>query len=369
MIHLFNKTYLDIDKFIDDSQDRIVISAQNGFRLLGRPEPEQYGWLHAYGTTFDEVVGEGKTFSSLYDMLAFCLTKNDTDNRRVIIYCDKATYMLLCALWFKTIFQSITASQAYKIIKADFSKAIVLGSKLQAKVQAEYLATMPTTEEFDTVFAANTPDGDATSFLSSISNLKSLEFLLASYFYNDSCKVQLKSVYRLMINRNVESMLRDTWSCIRANALQSDFQSAIGIQSYTIDNVISLLEDPAVSVLTNVLPHTLPTTEKISSTIDLTVLSTEDKATLKQLVASVHTFTNDTSNVFSRANQYFDIVSKTEFTDADLETVIALELSNEDGVRFWSLKDRENINLYFLDFVFESKKSNQVAVLSPYLLK
>lgn len=370
MIHLFNKTYLDIDKFIDDSQDRIVISAQNGFRMLGRPEPEQYGWLHAYGTNFDEVVGEGKAFSSLYDMLAFCLTKNDTDNRRVIIYCDKDTYMKISALWFKTIFQSITAIQSYKIVKADFARTILLGSKQMARVQAEYLAAMPTEEEFASVFAANTPVGDATAFLASTANFKSLEFLLASYLYDGSYKAQLKSIYRLMINRNVESMLRDAWSCLRTNALQTEFQSAIGIQLYTVENIISLLDDPAVALLTNALPHTLPTTEGSSSTIDLTTLTAAELAELKGIVELILSYPNgNMSTVFSRANQYFAIVARTEFTDADLEAVITLELSNSEGVRFWNLKDRENLNLYFLDFVFESKKANQVAALAPYLLK
>lgn len=370
MIHLFNKTYLDIDAFIDDSQDRIVISAQNGFPMLGRPDPMQYGWLHAYGTSFGEVVGEGKTFSSVFDMFQFCLDKNDTDNRRVTIYCDKATYMTISALWFKIIFKSINAEQSYKIVKSAFARSIIIGAKSTAKIQAAYLADMPSMEEFSLAFEAASLEDDATAFLASTANLKSLEFLLSSYFVDGSYKEQLKSVYKLMINRTVEIMILDAWKSIRYNAVQTEYQSTIGIGHYTIDNIIDLLNDPGVAVIVNALPHTLPSTEGVRSSLDLTAISAAEFTELKSKVELILAYpSGNMGPIFSKFDQYFNIARSGEFTDSDLESAIALELSNSDGVRFWSLKDRDNINIYFVDHVLEAKKANQVSTLTPYLLK
>jgi len=370
MIHLFNKTYLDIDAFIDDSQDRIVISAQNGFPMLGRPEPLQYGWLHAYGTSFDEVVGAGKTFSSIFDMFQFCLDKNISDNRRVIIYCDKETFMTISSLWFKTIFKSIDAEHSYKFVKSAFARSVIIGAKSNARIQATYLAQIPTMSEFSTAFAGASTEASSEEFLASIANFKSLEFLLSSYLVDGSYKEQLKTVYRLMINRTVETMMLDAWKCIRYNALQTEFQSTVGISHYTIDNILDLLSDPGVAGLVNALPYTLPSTEGVKSSLDLTTISDTEFNELKSKVELILSYpSGDMGPIFSKFTQYFNTARKAEFTDSDLESAIALELLNSEGVRLWSLKDRDNINIYFIDHVFEAKKANQTSTLTPYLLK
>jgi hypothetical protein len=60
MLHLFNKTYLDVDFCIDVNEHRIVVSEENGVSMLEALEKISSGKLYAAGKTVDDIVGHDK---------------------------------------------------------------------------------------------------------------------------------------------------------------------------------------------------------------------------------------------------------------------------------------------------------------------
>ena len=192
--------------------------------------------------------------------------------------------------------------------------------------------------------------------------------MIASYFYNESQKDKLTVVVKNMINRHVRDALKEFWNHIQTSIMRSSTQEALGLHKYTLDTVMNMMEDPKL--------HSLKATRVWEDedrtvtgrpTLDLKTLTGPQLAEIRlQMTQFKNTYLSENSE---RINFYIDKLIQSTFTEADLKDIIDYDLSSADDECFWSYRDRGGINIFFLDYLFEVKKSGSTEFLRPYLLR
>ena len=86
MLHLFNKVYLEFDSKIEINFDRVIISERFGLPMYQALDKIAYGELISHGKSLEEVAP---------DFIAFLTSIKDgseSNNKKIIIYCDKDNY-------------------------------------------------------------------------------------------------------------------------------------------------------------------------------------------------------------------------------------------------------------------------------------
>lgn len=372
MFHLFNKTYLHIDSFINSYEDRIVVSQENGYPMMEMLAKVYSGRLFAYGLDLEEVVGADKVYPKISDLFQFCFDYNETTNRRVVIYCDRTAFMKISSLWFKTVFVNIDASSAYKILKSYFAKLILQGGRGEVNINDQYREFLFTELEFTQIFnATSISPSEVSELLPKMEGYRSLEFLVASYTFNGSHKDELKATSYKILSRFVEEFLIEAWRTIQENILKEDFQSEFSLRYYNLENILDMVNDPQLNALksTNAW-RALGGVGDTRKNLDMTVLNASQIALIKQQISfmDAHVGTESHPN-FTRAMKYLDICHKGYLTDEELSQLLDPSFHPIEDTRWWSIKDRENMNLYFMEMVFNEKLKNRTYSLSPYLLK
>ena len=374
MFHLFNKTYIEIDSYIDCNNNRLVISETQGFPMLQMLDAVFAGKNLAYGPNIESLIGSDKQFPTYIDLLKFCFDFNATEDKKVVIYCDRAAYTKIISLWYKTIFLNIDVEHAYLISQGWLAKEILLVHRSNTGPQkVDYTDFLPSFEDFSAVFDNTTIIEDDT-LLSSLEYHRSMEFLLASYVYDGSFKDELKSRVLKMLNRFIEEMFKEAWQSIQANILRKQWQDILGTSEYTISNLVDILDDPVLQKLksTNAWRAGRGIINEARTPLDITSFTDADIELITSQLIKTHTFSIDahlTHPTTKRKLQYVELVRKTELTDQDLEDILDIELEPTDDQRFWSIKDMETINIYLVDYVLEARKYNRKDTLAPLLLK
>jgi len=378
MIHLFNKTYIEIDPFLHWYVDRIVISETNGYPIAGPFTAIAFGDLIAYGTEMDQVVGEQGTFKTFIEMFEHCYDRNINTGKKVIIYCDKKSYSKVLSNFLKIIFSNLDSTSAYRMLTASFARSILIGDRTELLIDEQIPRNKPTFEEFNLDYSSisNPNIEKSTTFLNKIKNSISVEYLLASYYYNGSYKNELKKTIWSMINRNAEEQLKEAYRAIQTNILSEDVQQKLGTKKYTIENILEMTDEPALDALkrTNAWRASggigMPREE-----MNITNFNDQEIQTIKNQLRWFNFFVSsiptDTLNIpfCQRIEMYIDNVRKPELSDQDLDEVLNFEYSFEDDDRFWSLRDRENINIYLIEYLMELNRKNDKEGLKPYVLR
>lgn len=385
MLHLFKKTYLDIDSNIDSNLDRIIISEKAGHPPYSKMEIFFHGNLLGHGLNLEEVVGEGKTFGSFVSMLETCFQHNSSTNKKVIIHCDKIAFMKFSSLWFKLILKNPTASGCFKILLGFFNKQTFITNAAYDKAndQENYESFDMNELEFTQIFNQTTlTDENKETFLNSIKSSLSLEYYMASYYYDGSFKNELKAMVKLMIHRFVKDLVKDIWTKIATNISNKSLRDKMGFNgTYNFINYSNALSDVRLNSLRSMgahLPfyddwssiHTLPF---ISSLSEPQIEEIKDQI-IKTTFYSINSVNLEGLEIISnllkpKLDLYFKISRDETFSDQDFDIVInSVSLSN-DIEKFWSHPDRKNINFFFIDELTQLKANNQQALLSEYVLK
>jgi hypothetical protein len=363
MLHLFNKVYLDVDFFVDQTVDRIVISKNCGQDMLPLLAEISPGKLLANGLNFDDVIGSDKTFKTVSELFDFCYKTNLSTGKKLHILCDQEAYMKLASWWFKGIFKNINADRAYDIILADFYKFCLVGKWERIKVQDNYYQNIPSREDFISIFDSTVVD-DNTGVLEATKPFRSVEYLFASYFFDGSYKEELKSSVLNLATRSAESYTKDIWRAALNNILQKSIREKIEItKEYTLTNLLEVFEDPDLMELRPAVANALPVGEG-EERPEFNFQSLSSKG-LEKLIKMGKFFWRDDP----RVSAYLSIVSKKDFTDEDFQIIIDMDLNPPDDIRFWKNKDKDTINMYILDIVFEAYRNGQSNILEQYSLK
>jgi hypothetical protein len=382
MLHLFNKTYLDIDAFIDMNENRVVLSELYGTPVWSVVEGTTAGELLAYGASPDALFeDEEQSVNSYADLFDMCYEKTQTDGRKVIIYADKDSYNSIASALFKTIFINIDVDSAYKIIQSTFARDIVLGGRETFLLEAQVVNAKPTAEEFATQFNAVSVDGSSAEVVALFEKIKSslsLEYNLASYFAQpETYKDKLRPIMKNMINRFVEEATKEAYRAYCAAILNPTIRTRLGItNNYTISNIEDVLNEPALAALKKT--NTWRSAGGVGlprETLDLSTFTAEEITTIKEQCYVVKQFLNadfDVATVeliYSRIQKYIDLLADGVITDQDMIDIVDFDLGGPDDDRFWSFKDRAQINEYLIEEFLAMKGSDNLAGLTPYLLK
>lgn len=379
MLHLFNKTYITLDNAIDLDYHRFVISRESGFPLADILSTLHPGKLLGCGVSMEHMILQEMP---LEYMLEQCLLKNN-EGYKCILYCDKDTFCLILSLWFKSIFANIDCESSYKIIQAYFQKRSLLSFITDRGHKDDYqfvITKKPTLDEFSNIFNNTLINDNITQFTQTLTDSKTLEYLLASYIYDGSYKEELKLAVKKLISRHVEEDLKETWRTIAENALlKPQFLTNIGITTnYTIDNLQDLMDEEYLQPLIKTNAWRLLNSKFNPNRKELNLKEFDWREILRiknQIQAAnwepvTHKpLPEGVSSAISRTFLYIDCLCAEEFTDEHLEKILTFEQNNFDHTRFWGMKDNENINCYLADYFLSARYSNQNSSLEPFKLR
>lgn len=363
MFHLFKKTYLHIDGFINKDEDRIVISATQGFPLLSTASNLFVGRLFAHGTQMSNVVGPTQFFPSFKDLITFCFEYNQSTDRKIVIYLDQQAWMEFTSKWFKTIFVNIDADSAYKIQLAYFNQLIMIGGRGEKYLSDQYREFLFSKSEFSEVFNNTTIDAaEKQEILSTISGFRSYEFLVGSYLYNGSHSEELKQVMFIFMNRWAEEHFKEVWRGIQESLLSPKIVELFRLRTYTLENMLEMVDDPALQTFraTNAWRE-LGGVANVHEPMNITNFTPSQIEELKEGVRLLHGLT-------SFGNTAIDIAHRGYILDSEVDSILDKELhSSEVWIKVWSLRDLENVRAHLIKY-FIFNQDNDLA-MAPFFLE
>lgn len=382
MFHLFGKIYLDFDEKISMSQNRIIVSQENGgIDVYEDLAVVFYGKILASVKSVSELFGEGAPYESFADLLNAAKTCSDSDTRPVYIYCDHDSYYYLASQWLKMILPNCSAADAWKFFKSYmFKEKNFINSRMSATQRfAGGISESWQLEEakFLTYYDYDPlPAGDSwNTLMDSIRSKLSIEFLLASYLYDERYASELAVCMSPLVRKDLEKILYEHKEILIVHFQKPIFQQLLEVQNgpYDFDNFYDMANDPApmVEVLcrTNVWGNAKTSIYAASSsgTINLSNFTLEDIETLKRYSAITGTAGVDEprqSVVYTEVNK-FDFIPFFKDSDIisveDMKKIIQYELNHQTHAAgsFYAF-DLGSVNTYFVDYILKNHQNKEM---------
>lgn len=365
MFHLFKKVYVAFDDMIDINNDRLVISETNGVGMLHDLDGVADGELKAYAKSLEELIGEGKQFENFLLFLNFLNRHFETTNRKLIIYCDKISHQKLITTWIKILLPNASFDTAYGILASHVFQVKMFGTSTLSTYIRPYRLTQEdnyTSQlEYFPVFQSIQVDRNVYSaFLTYIKDSISIEYILASYVYNGSCKEELKKIALEKLKVGVQNYLLECKAYLLSNLVNksiiSKFQPTV---TYDLSNLNDVVSDPAFDVW---FEKSLWDTESITAPhtnggFYFNRLTSSQKTKLVEHLKIYFEWYSESGREFSGftlfdwVDKIFDLACKESLTDSDLELlvnyqIVEASLSGPEFALFETTeKDRYNINI------------------------
>ena len=367
MIHLFEKTYLELETFIQLSEQRFVISENSGYPLdylLDKMHPNKH---LGNGNSIADLIGEGKQFATIEDFFLFCLNKNADTSKRVIIYCDKTTLIKLACYWFKTIFANIDASSAHAIIKTDLIKGAFWD---KSGHKAFYRDSIPTEEEVTAIFNSTTVDianEKNIELFQATETSRSIEYAMASYLFNGSKAESVRKSLEFFMGRKIEGSLLSMKYFIQQGSLNPELTKFFTDVEISLDNILAVTSTEFfIELEAAVLRQT-----------DFKNLTEQQFTQLKTYLQMSIDYQLESQDVIENpcirmSLEYLDYFYRGRgLSLSDLDEVINKSLIINDFIhRFWDTGDFANVNLFLFEIFRRNKiTGGDVALLQPYLLR
>jgi hypothetical protein len=383
MFHLFKKVYIDFDDKISMSYDRIVCSEQHG-DLPDATELTRVfnGENLATVKSLSDLIGKGKKFESLLEMLQLLDRRVDTYDRKVFIFCDRESYYKLAIQWMKIITPNCDKDNAWKFFKSHiFKEKNFTNSRFSAaeRFSTESESWMLMEDEFkqywDDVKVTRAQRVKFTEFLEHVVTGMRIEFLLAGYFYDGRYSEEFAKAITPLVKKDLEKFLYEHKEIILVHFLRPKFQELLQVQNgpYTFDNFYDMVDDPAPMVKVMFKPEIwgearssmfAPTS---AGTINMSAITDEDIETIKQYSLVTGTVWSDEQwyTVVRSEIDKFNFIKmfrdKQYLTVDDLKEILDYELhhqSHSAGV-FYSI-DLRTVNTYFVDYMLQNKDNKGI---------
>jgi len=218
MLHLFDNKFLQLDKYINTFDYRIVISEEYATDDL--KDASVYPKTLNVGKNFEDALGEGTDVDFLIRMLFDFKTK-------VVIFADIKTYAKIITTWLKS--TTNMDKEAFDIYADCFAHK---ESKLYNDVLFNNISTIMKSEW------ENSPQFD----FSDLDYMPSIEFLFASAFHdiNFNKKVKFQTQLARFIKRQYEFHILEARNYIDTYILDADMQEILGGRNKTINNYYEL---------------------------------------------------------------------------------------------------------------------------------
>ena len=350
MLHLFNKVYVSPDLLVDINYDRVVISEKFGVPMLQALDQVAIGELVLHGTSLTALY-EDERIGNFAGLINFIEAHGNASGKRLMIFLDDTAFMEFISSWSKFIFQQATVESGWKIVSTYLERERMYQSwRMNSSSVTISLFPLVTQPNFEQIFAATTVSADSTVY-SKIKNSISLEYLIASYLFNQSCFTEVANSLKNILTRSLQEILLE----VKYNVYKNQYKSTF---DYDID----------IDFFKNSTLFTSPVLGRVGaeSNIDIANASDADIAKFVEIATLIFQdwegFKPD-SYVCTR-NNLFQYVRR-NLTQEDLNYLLNLEKTAKSNNRMYSTADEEMINIYLLDYILKSQSS----ALQPFLLR
>ena len=368
MFHLFDKVYLEFDAKISAETKRVVISETCGSPDILQPGSSFQDSIHA-GRTIEDLIGEGKTFSSELDFFKQLKTLGDSFSEPLIVYCDKISFLHLFIAWHKCIIDNISANTLWKIFLFLIEKETYLSNFLDNPSNLtfnQFNSNQWDRTVFDNKFDAIPVSQDRTWNSNMIPNL-GIELLLLGYVVNptDIIKSALKSKIVLLTSRSLLSEIFEAKFELILNYQNKKLQNLLSVSD--LENLQQLFSQPRLEIFTdptiwNEAAVLYPS--QSGSSLNLTAVT---PLQITKLIDAYNLVRVEFNGISSSTPQV-DIINR-------LPWVVAGELSDQQltdllnnlqfsGSSFGEMDDREKINTMFIDWILGLHRASSITEIS-----
>lgn len=372
MIHLFKKVYLTTDRFIDIHADRIVVSKTAGFVVSS--DIISHGTLVANGISLFDIIGPGKKYSSMLDMLVQINDMVNQTNGKFYIFADEDALSTILHSWYKLILPNAENTSISQLVNSAVFRINVFYLNTFSSSQGTNVLTTPLT----------IPEPDASFYVTGdlppdVKSNASVEFLLASYLTNGSMKESLKQSLSVLIKKDLEKYLLELKEIFFVHLMTPKFVALLDLPvTPSLDNLEEVLtwNSKFVEVFTsqrlwNTPYMTMPSASHAN--IKINALTPEDVAVLKE-------FTTKAGSVWSEELSYMFVksdISKLDFlgtqnpetfTDELLNQIIDVEASYDHAAGSFFSIDLASVNHYLITAILNARNSGNLEYIVPFSL-
>lgn len=377
MLHLFKNVYLEVDTNLDIGVDRVVVSEKYGIPVaVEMYEIMSPGAVLAQGTTLKEALA-GSTLNDLFFVIN---ERVDQFKKPVVIYVDRAAFLVVATTFFKTMLPHATAADVFKLLKSySFKEQMFSRSRMSSNpgkpgTLGDFNVGL---DEFTIEF--NKASRFVSTLSTQMSNAANVEFYLASYLFDGSKKAELKRALRVLVAKDLEKYLYEIKEIILVHMQRKSLQDKLKVtKTYDFDNFYEVVNDlaPLVRVMFDPAIWSSVGMQHASSkgSINIADITDEQIALLTEYTVIVgneweeESFYSFVKSDISKLG-FIPFFRTPEFTDAALDAIINFEVNNVHSAGSFYAIDIGTVNNYFVDHVFNAYRNKQLDALRPYTLR
>lgn len=350
-IHLFNNVYISNDTHIDGNLDRIIISEKISEHMLVSAAGNYRGKIIAAGIDLEDIIGKEKLFDTIEKMFLYLKSLNT----KVVIYAEENIFLDLLIIWLVNILKKSSLDKIYHIYKSLLFRLTVF-----TKNHQNY--NIGFTEFFDKYKNLVHHKFNTREFLSFVS----VEYLLASYLYDDSYKKELKNSLVPLIKKDLIKYLYEIKEIFFVHILTERFIEKLNLtKKYTFENFCDIITDNSeyakLFTCKRIWQEPFMYTS-FNNEINFSNITKDDIELFKK-------FNNIAGNSWNEESIYTYVKSDinkldflpcfTYFTDDLLEKIIETEATFEHSAGSFFSIDLGTVNHYLIQAILENRHNKE----------
>ncbi len=363
MFHLFNKVYLNFDHNITHSENRIVVSknvGQNfseGDSSIGK---SFYQFLSIENFKDEGIENELQFFKK-------CKEINDSDSKRLTIYCDKTSFQKLFIYWHKLILKNIKVENLWKIWTFYLQKETYLSamvSQTYSSFANELKEEQWSEDEFISLYNDTIVIND-NNFINNLIPQLGIEYILSSYVNdNKTVKRILTEKLLLLAKRSIQQELYELKVNIIMYSQNKSFLDYLNISE--VKNIKDIFKHEKTEIFDNNIfwTNSILVPSGSESSIDFSKLNSDYVEKIILDFKYLNRFFRNVPENFMEMKkiEWLRYILNDDITENQIDDIIydTSFTSNE----FSDNEDRRKINVMFTDWVLNCKLSNRMEIIS-----
>ena len=368
MIHLFKKTYLDLDANIDFNVDRFIISEENGNKMLELLDAAAYGDLIGFHHTIDEV--------HWIDLIETIVEESNKRDTKIVVYCDQEAYKVFLTKWIKTNLPNVNLESFTKIVETSiYKERAIANTKLKSVNITKINQVKEGLGDMSSLYNSTNIDPADITKIDAMNLGYSFEFLLASHFAGvEEYKAPLKAVLKMFMRRWYNDAVVDARETALLNVLNPIQQKVFGYDESSVQltslNPLKNIEGFNAFSDTSIYDVDDNFTSGLQGSLKFESLTSTQVTALKDVCKKMFTdFEGLDGKSYYDAFKFFEYVTTGEdLTDDQLNEVLDYIVTNPVDTAFIPRGDTENVNYVFLHHVLNLKRNNNTNALSKFQL-
>lgn len=394
MLHLFKRVYLSFEDYIDKSKNRVVISKENGFDLSFESKAVFDAELIDFSNTVSDLIGKNKKYKNLLEFFEKLNSKAEELQKRIVVYCDVDSFLTLSISWLKIILPNCNVQTAYSIVYSNIFQSRMFGTSEVYNNTRTYSANFEknnvTFEEFKIVYDQCVINREEfSSFITNIKEHLSIEYLIASYLYEKSCKEELKKVAVGKLEIGIQQMMYEAKMFILESLLYEDVISLFNpTVKYTIKNLSDIEKDPTFDIWFDSNIWELKSVGAPNNLSRINFKNISDKQ-FEKFCQHLKIWANIYNNTICKPSlvppnvdlqQFIDvkinclkICINGSVTDSDLDYLLLISTNLDvtrpcDTFSIFEWVENEKYNIYLIEEIRQSLAKKQFERIMPYIL-